>query len=69
MQGIEEIYKEYFEGDMKEISKRFADKVDKNAQYFTFTNDQKVIDVCYDMETGDPDDFLAFLLLLSHPKA
>ena len=30
---------------------------------------QKTIhDVVWDMETGDPDDFLTLLLLLGHPQ-
>ncbi|WP_434421721.1 hypothetical protein [Nannocystis pusilla] len=27
-----------------------------------------MIDVVWDMETGDPDDFLTLLLLLGHPQ-
>jgi pyrimidine-specific ribonucleoside hydrolase len=26
------------------------------------------LDIAWDMETGDPDDFLTLLLLLGHPR-
>lgn len=34
----------------------------------TRTKGDKMIDIVFDMETGDPDDFLTLVLLLGHPK-